>query len=309
MKSLINHYQILNISHQASQKEIRLAFLKLAKKYHPDKNKGNSLAEKRFKQINRAYQVLKDSQKRKILDEQLKACQQKPSVPSQPFQQKLHKSSPPLFVQKIFPKKNPEKPLDLEVSLPVTLEELCQSATKTVVYMRPFNGKKTKSVLTVQIPQGASEHSVLHFKNKGGAQGKKQIGSLFIKLNLKPHAIFTVKNQDVFISLPVRLADIVKEASIKIPSPHGAIVTHLSFSTKNHHILRFKGLGLPQSTHKKGDMFVKIIIDYPVGYKVKIQQEMKGLSHEKQKQYIQTFDSQNTVYKKVLEFEKNLKVD
>ena len=315
MKIKLNYYLILNVSQTAEKKEIRNAYLRLAKKYHPDKNKGNKLAEKKFTQINTAYQVLQDPKKRKSFDEEWQLFQPivseqkkknlKTSKEKEPKQKK--ESSASDFIETFFKKGREEKPIDLEIPLSVSLEDLCQNSLKKFSYSRPYNGKSRKKSIEVQIPKGSRQGTRLQFKNKGGSNGKKVFGSLFLKLQIHPASFFTTKGYDIYLSLPVKFTESFKGVKKEIPSPYGIILLTIPPRTKHNHIFRFKDLGLPESSESKGTLFVKIFVDYPQEERIKIQNEMKNLSEKNKMSYVEQYETKKNLYEKVLAFEKSLK--
>ena len=300
-KKQINFYFILNVSPQAKDQEIKKAYLKLARIYHPDKNRGNKLAEKKFQQINEAWQVLKDPQKKLWFDESLKKFQ-KPT-PS------LNKGINQTVAMQEKPAKKQEKPIDLEVSLKISLEDLCQSLSKTVHYFKPVCGAKIKSSLAIQIPAGVKQGTSLRFKSKGGAEGNKKFGDLYIKIQIKPHKIFQlVKNsEDLILERPISFVEAITGQKLEIPSPHGFLVLNLNPPVKHKQLLKIKGHGLPKNLKEgKGDLFVKIFIDYPLKDSIKIQKQMERLSFNQQKIYVKKFKHSSFVYPRVLKFQKKM---
>ncbi len=322
MKVKLNYYLILNIPQTAGEKEIRNAYLRLVKKYHPDKNKGNKLAERKFKQINTAYQILQDPEKRKTFDKEWQLLQQKSNEKKSAEQKKKSPHKPQKkkdsqkkldsslnFMRTFFKAGRKEKPIDLEIPLLISLKDLCQISSKTVTYSKPYNGGLKKSSFQVQIPKGSQPGKRLHFKNKGGSNGKKIYGSLFLKLQLDFNSLFKVKDYDIYLSLPIKFTEAFKGNKKKVPSPYGTILLTIPPKTKHNHIFRFKNLGLPKASGLKGCMFVKIFVDYPQEKRIKIQNEMKNLSEKNKRAYIEQYENQKDVYKKVLDFEKTLKSD
>ena len=279
MQKNINYYQILNIKPTAKDSEIKKAYLRLAQKYHPDKNRGNKLAEKKFKQINQAYQTLKNPAKRRKIDTLLNQSSIAPSLRSSP---PVKKETPNPFTQikkKFQKEKIVEKGLDLKVDFSITLEELCQKKACHLNYLQPFLQKKRKVSLLVQIPPKAFSGTKLLFKGKGGAQGQKVFGNLYVQLYLKPHTLLTIKNQDVYLELPVTFPDALSGKKIEIPTPYGEVCLKIPKETKEGDVLKLAKMGLPETSHSpQGDMFVNIIVDYPVGEKIKTYNKLKTLS-------------------------------
>lgn len=300
-KSSINFYLILNVSPQATSKEIKKAYLKLAQIYHPDKNRGNKLAEKRFQQINQAWQVLKDEKKRGQFDKSLEQEKRKQKQEQFPTFKSFHKA--PQVV------KRNEKPIDLEIPLKVSLEDICQSFSKTIHYLKPINGSKVRSSFVVQIPLLTKQGSRLRFKGKGGAEGLKKVGDLYIKILLKPHPLFrqTGESGDILLNRPISFVEAVQGKKLDIPSPYGFLSLNLSPPVTNKQLLKVKEHGLPKNLKgDKGDLFVKILIDYPSKNSIKIQKQMEGLSFDQQKVYVEKFKDSAFIYPRVLKFQKKV---
>ena len=300
-KSQVNFYFILNVSPQAKDQEIKKAYLKLARIYHPDKNRGNKLAEKKFQQINEAWQTLKDPKKRQLFDDRLKKAQK----PSSPMEQEMGHA---VRVQEK-PAKRQEEPIDLEVSLKVSLEDLCQSLSKTVHYFKPVYGTRIKSSLVIQIPAGVKQGISLRFKGKGGAEGDKKFGDLYVKIQINPHKIFQlVKNsEDLILECPISFIEAIKGQKLEIPSPYGFLVLNLNPPLQHKQLLKIKGHGLPKNLKgDRGDLFVKIFIDYPLKDSVKIQKQMERLPFGQQKIYVEKFKHSSFIYPRVLKFQKKI---
>lgn len=328
MKSQINYYLTLKVSSNASDAEIKQAFLNLAKRYHPDKNTGNPLAEKKFKQINLAYQFLKDPQQRKVLDANLiehqqKINQNKQEHLEQQFQKKLQKQlneklssvqqagnnaeATSSQIKNWFSRSSrTEEPIDMEISLPLTLKELCSQSVKTVRYVRPHAGMRKQASFTLQVPSGIKNGIKLKFKNKGGANGKKEFGDLLVKIEIQAHPLFKINQQDVHLHLPISFMDSFLGRSIKVPSLYGMIELIITPQTKNKHLYRLRNLGLPKKDKVKGDMFIEILVDWPQGEKIKIENEMKQLSLKQKTLYIQKQNFRAEDFLQISQFQKKL---
>lgn len=300
-RNFINFYLILNISPKARTKDIKKAYLKLAQTYHPDKNRGNKLAEKKFQQINQAWQILKDAKKRELFDTNLEKIKKPQEQENFSKFKSFHQAAPKVVKKK-------EKAIDLEIPLKVSLEDICQSRSKTIHYFKFINGKKIKSSFIVQIPMGVKQGSRLHFKGKGGAEGEKKIGDLYIKILVKPHSIFQLTGvSDLLVDRPISFVEAIQGKKLDIPSPYGFLALDLNPSVTNKQLLKIKGYGLPKNSKgDKGDLFVKILIDYPTKNNIKIQKQVKSLSFDQQKVYVEKFKDPSFIYPKVLKFQKKM---
>ena len=320
MKSQLNYYTILNISPTASDEEIKKAFFKMARKYHPDKNKGNKLAEKKFKQINLAYQILKDASSREEFDKNLASYQeflkqQKQSKIKEDFLKQQQKQTQETkndlknkHVEKLkkwFSKDGKkEEAIDVNVDFLVSIEDLCQQKTKILEYQKPYNGMLKTENLEIQIPNNIKHGTKLQFKNCGGARGKKTLGHLFVKIKIQKHPLFHLDGDNVLYDLPISFTKAYLGGKIKAPSPYGLVEIKIAPETKQDHLYRFKNLGLAKKNGQRGNMFVKVLIDYPEGYKTKIQNEMKKMSKEEKAIYIGQQHFKDEDFKQVTQFKK-----
>ena len=315
MKTKINHYLILNIPQTAESKDIRSAYLKLVQKYHPDKNRGNKLAEKKFQQINRSYEILKDTKKRTSFDQELIALQKKNQKKISDSFLNTKKEVPtkqpapaPAFIKSFLKEKREEKAIDIEIPLPVSLKDLCQSSVKKVTYSRPYNGKTKQATLKVPLPKGVRPGQRIQFKEKGGSNGKKVFGHLFLKIVLQASSFIEIKKDDIYLTLPIPFTKAFKGYKKTLFSPYGKLLIDIPAKTRHNHVFRLKNLGLPKNSSLNGNMLVRIFIDYPKGKKLQIQNEMKNLSEQKKNQYLQNFENLENFYEKISDFEKNFKI-
>ena len=297
MKNTVNPYLILKISQNASKDQIKKAFLSLARKYHPDKNKGNKLAERRFQQINQAYQLLSDSEKRKSFDQE---WAMRGSAVKQDPQKKSPAGRDVSRQQSVYLRQ--ERPIDLAVSFPVSLEDLCQSKSLSLNYVRPCNGKKEKKTLSLQLPEGISPGKKLMFKGRGGGNGKKDFGDLYIEIALKPHTLFNIKGKDVFLDLPLNFMDVLLLKEIKAPTVYGQVLLQLPEDILSSCLLRLKGMGLPKNQQgDKGDMFIKFIVEFPKGMEQDLYKEfptLRKLPREHIQRLCKSYENQMDLFSK-----------
>ena len=240
----------MNVSPESDRKELKKAYIKLARTYHPDKNRGNKLAEKKFQQINRAWDVLKDPKARESFDKKLALERQKKQSL---FSAKVKSPTPPQQIKK-------ELPLDLEISLTVSVEDMCLSRAQKISYFKPINGKDLKHSFDFQIPLGSKPGTKLYFKEKGGSKGKGTFGDLYVKLSLSPHKLFHFSKEngssDLCLERPVSFVDIIERNKIEIPSPYGSLFLKQPLSLEDTQVLKIKGQGLPKTKRERGGIFL-----------------------------------------------------
>ena len=302
VKKQKNFYLVLQVSPEASFEEIKKAYLKMAKIYHPDKNKGKSLALKRFQQINEAWEILKDQKKRKTFDENLKIYKEKQALVAEKKKAVLERRLQQAKVKKS------DKAVSLEVPFRISLEDICFSKKKTLHYFRSIKGKKVASTIEFSIPRTARNGTRLLFKDKGGGDGGKKQGNLYILLKLKAHSHFqTIEDSDdLMLNLPVPFLEMFDKKSRILPSPYGLISVELETPCKDGELLKVKEKGLPKPKSGQGDLFIKICIEYPKEDGKRIKEKFAKCSTNLRKAHIENYKTKKLTFPKSKKFEKKI---
>lgn len=288
-----DYYKTLDVSKEASQDEIKRAYRKLARKYHPDVNK-SSEAEVQFKEIGEAYEVLKDVEKRKAYDafgSNWQAGQagrdssnwgggyQRANYGSQQASSRHYSD----FFESLFGRsrgqngseefsffgQEPERRgEDLHAKVSITLEDSYQGAKRAITLNRTVDeGNGRLSVrpqsLQVSIPKGIIEGQQIRLEGQGNAgYGKGLPGNLFMEIVFLEHPLFTVVKRDIFLVLPVTPWEAALGATIAVPTLGGKVDLKLPANSQTGRKLRLKGRGL--STKKQaGDQYVTLAIHTP----------------------------------------------
>ncbi|MFT6899147.1 MAG: curved DNA-binding protein [Paraglaciecola sp.] len=282
-----DYYQILGIKEDADIKEIKKAYRKLALKYHPDMNAADN-AEEKFKEIAEAYEVVKDPKRRAEYDELRKYG----GAPGQGFE------PPPGwqgqrggdgfsggeqdfsdFFNSIFgghdrgfqqggrPKARVNKGQDVELEVPIFLEDTLSGEAKTIEFMVPsrVNGQvsQVKKTLKVKIPVGVSDGERVRIKGQGAeSQGKGPNGDLYLHIRLVPHPLFDVQGHNLFITVPVAPWEAALGTKITMPTLTGKITLNIAKNSQSGQKLRVKGKGLKSKTGV-GDLFAVIKVVMP----------------------------------------------
>jgi len=279
----IDYYKILGVERNASDDEIKKQYRRLARKYHPDVSKLRN-AEKRFKEINEAYDVLKNKEKRANYD-QYGSAEGNPwgaggftppphgrSARGEDFGGFGQGSFSDIF-SKMFnqgggqsnrqrspfdqpfsgnPKSNKTEAQTVEVS--VDLEDIYNGGNKTFVLTMP--GQNDPKRLKVKIPKGIKEGQKIRL-SKQGNQGS----DLFLKINYKKHPLYQVEGSDIHLELPITPWEAALGAQVSIPTLGGTVEMKIPAGSQAGKKLRLKGRGL--GSKETGDQYVTIVIKIP----------------------------------------------
>lgn len=289
-----DYYEVLGLSRNATDKEIKTAYRKLAREWHPDLHQGKDKdkAEEKFKTINEAYEVLSDPDKRTKYDNLGANWQDgenfNPSSDMGGFE--FHNVSGDAgfsdFFEILFGGRNPfgrgsaaystsSRPVqgqDIEAELEVTLEEAYHGNQKNIsLNTGPRGGMKS---IAVTIPAGVQEGSRIRLKGQGseGRFGGPQ-GDLYLKIIIKPHHIYKLVGRDLEVQTTVRPEQAVLGDQITVPTLDGPVKMKIPAGVRMGTRMRLKGKGLPDKNKERGDQYVVIKIDIPE----KMTEEMKEL--------------------------------
>ena len=287
-----DYYKILGVAKDASQEEIKRAYRKLARKYHPDVSKDPE-AESRFKEIGEAYEVLKDAEKRSAYDQfgsNWRNGQDFKPPPGWEFRDFTgsHRSAgssqhgfsdffEALFGQgrartasqpfSFFDSDIIDRGRDIRAKLTISLEESFSGARKTISLARNIvHGSMVSSETTslqVSIPQGILEGQQIRLEGQGdvATEGGKR-GDLFLEIVFETHPVFTVNQRDVTMTLPVTPWEAALGAHLKVPTLGGTVDLKLPPGSQTGRKLRLKGKGL-SSKASTGDQYVIIAVHTP----------------------------------------------
>jgi curved DNA-binding protein len=288
-----DYYQILDVDENADLKDIKKAYRRLALKFHPDMNPDEG-AEEKFKQVAEAYEVLKDDTKRAEYDEMKRYG----SSSEQGFK------APPGwrpsgggaagnsgssadfsdFFNSVFGagqghsryagQQNSElfKGQDLDMEVPIFLEESVAGITKTIEFMVPvFDGRQTQHLqksLKVKIPAGIADGERIRLKGQGSpGQGSASNnntlnGDLFLHIRLVPHPLFDVQGVNILLTVPLTPWEAALGTKLEVPTLNGKINLNIPPDSRSGKKLRIKGKGLKTKT-AQGDLLAILKIDIP----------------------------------------------
>ena len=287
-----DYYAILGIEKKASPDEIKHAYRKLARKYHPDVSKEKD-AEEHFKEVQEAYEVLKDPKKREAYDtlgSHWKAGQEFKPPPGwgenvrfytsgngSPFGETfgdfsdffsaLFGGDASQFGRRSGAHAFRERGTDERAMLSITLDEAFRGATKTFQLQQMVPdaaGRLHRQMRTmkINIPSGITQDQPLRLAKQGGEGiGGGERGDLYLTIHIEPHPYFSLKDKDIYLTLPITPWEAALGASIQTPTLGGKVELKLPAGVESGQQLRLKGKGLPGK--KPGDQYVIIQIQTP----------------------------------------------
>ena len=264
-----DYYKVMGVPPEATEKEIKLAYRRLARKYHPDISKEKD-AEEHFKEVGEAYEVLKDHEKRKVYDQYRRDLemnrQARHSSPrhDRGASQQGHQSSydffESLFGEQPF-REQQTSGADLHGTIQVSLEEAFHGAMKEIHL--PGVGESSQ-MLRVKIPAGVKSGQKIRLSGKGQpgySQGK--CGDLYITLQVDKHPIFDVMGNDIYVTLPVTPWEVALGSTVAVPTLGGNVDLKIPAGSQGGQTLRLKQRGLPGSAPGDQYIILKIITPKP----------------------------------------------
>ena len=283
-----DYYEIMGLERGASQDEIKRAYRKLARKYHPDVSKEVD-AEARFKDLGEAYAVLKDPEKRAAYD-QLGANWQAGQEfrPPPNWDAGFEFSGAPGagdaapfsdFFESLFGRGFQSAPgarrrdgmhahgEDHHAKVMIDLEDAYQGASRSITLRAPEldstgHVSTRQRTLNVKIPKGVKQGQRIRLTGQGSAGlGSGRAGDLYLEIEFNPHRLYRVEGRDVYLRLPVTPWEAALGATVKVPTPAGPVDLKIPAGTANGRKLRLKQRGIPGKP--PGDLFVELAIALP----------------------------------------------
>ncbi len=274
-----DYYDILGVKKNAGDDEIKKAYRGLAKKYHPDKNKGNKEAENKFKEISEAYAVLGDREKRTQYDRRGREA----FAGGNPFGAGGFDFSQ--FAEQfgragararggggrraggggggftdIFTDlfgggggfdMGPQRGADLEAELTIDFRDAVLGATMDLT----VSGQSIK----VRIPEGVAEGQRIRLRGKGApGDSGGQAGDINVLIHVRPHPFFERRGDDIYIDLPVTVGEAVRGAEVEVPTIRGPVRARIPAGTQGGQTFRISGKGV-----RKGDHYYRVQIALP----------------------------------------------
>jgi DnaJ-class molecular chaperone len=288
-----NPYEVLGVKRDASAAEIKSAYRKLAKKHHPDQNKTDPKAKERFSEINAAYEIVGDKDKRGQFDRGEIGADGKPRFQGfEGFGQQRPgggggrtfrwstsggqrgADGDPFNTEDIISEilggftrssgggqrgsaGTGSRGEDLSVTAAITLEQLARGEKARV-------DLPTGKTYEVAVPVGAKSGHVLRLKGMGrpGLMGGPA-GDVVVTIEFVPHPVFKVDGDALRVDLPVTLDEAVLGAKVRVPTLEGAVSIDIPAKSDGSRPMRLKGKGLPKAGGGRGDLLVSLRIVLP----------------------------------------------
>jgi curved DNA-binding protein len=256
-----DYYETLGLGRGCSAGEIKLAYRKLARKYHPDVSREKH-AEEKFKELQEAYEVLKDPEKRASYDQlgrNYRSGQQYRSPPG--WEQQFggagahgfsDRNGFSDFFSSMFGAADAREPADAEAGhLEVGLEEAFAGAKRRV----SFNERGRARTVEVQIPPGVTDGQALRIAGQAGRPG------VVLRVKFRPHRLYSVQGKDVQIELPLAPWEAALGAKVAVPTLAGTVELRIPPGAQSGQKLRLRGRGMPGDPN--GDQLVAIKLVNP----------------------------------------------
>jgi len=280
-------YKVLGVDKKAAPDEIKKKYRALARELHPDKTKGDSVKEEKFKGISEAYEILSDVKKRAEYDEARSLYERggfRAPTGGQNFQggdfsDIFGGGNPQDIFSNLFGgggRRAPRKGQDLQTEATITFRE---SIFGTNLDLRLGTDRGAAQNITARVPAGVNDGAKIRVKGKGAA-GEAGPGDLFILLHVKPHPIFSRKAENLTVTLPITFAEAALGADVKVPVMSGDEVTvRIAPGTPNGRTLRVKGRGITKGSHT-GDLLVTVDVQVPQRVDGKALEALKTFAEE-----------------------------
>jgi curved DNA-binding protein len=298
-----DYYKILGVERNASQDDIKRAYRRLARKYHPDVSK-EADAEARFKEMKEAYEVLKDPEKRSAYDQfgsNWKAGQDFQPPPNWQREYSFGGGAESFgdagqfsdFFETLFGQSRGGagfggfrssgrmKGEDVNAAISIPVEDAYHGASRTITLEVPEadprgSVQRRRKTLNVKIPAGITAGKRIRLEGQGGPGiGGSPAGDLYLAVDFEPHPFYRADGRDIHLELPVTPWEAALGRKVKVPTMGGAVDLQIPRGSSSGKILRLKGRGLPGTP--PGDQYVELKVVVPPASDEKTQELYESL--------------------------------
>ena len=262
-----DYYQILGVANNADAAAIKKQYRKLARELHPDKTKGDKKLEDRFKAVSEAYDILSDSKKRREYDDARQAFKSGRVPPgfnggTQGFNggdfSDLFGPSGDIF-STLFGGARQRHGADLQTEASISFKDSIYG-TELNLSLSPSGSAATS--ITTRVPAGIKDGAKIKIKGRG-APGAAGPGDLYVLVHVTPHPIFSRKDENIHLTLPITFSEAALGADISIPTLDGDEVTvRIAPGTPSGRTLRVKGRGVKKGS-SVGDLMITLDVRIP----------------------------------------------
>ncbi|MEQ9063069.1 MAG: J domain-containing protein [Vicingaceae bacterium] len=286
-----DYYKILGLEKNASESEIKKAYRKLARKYHPDLNPSDNIAEKKFKEVNEANEVLSNAENRKKYDKYGKNWKQADEIENAKQQQRSHRGNQQQSSEQFSGRQYSDffesmfggggsrssniryKGQDYNAELHLDLKDVYKAHKRTLI----VNGKKIR----LTIPAGVKNGQIIRIKGQGGpGLNNGPNGDLLISFSIANHSKFKLDNSNLYTTVDLDLYQALLGGDITIDAFDGKVKLKVKPETQNGAKVKLKGKGFP--VYKKdgefGDLFITYNILLPTNLSAKEKELFQELS-------------------------------
>lgn len=273
-------YEVLGVSRGASEEDIKKAYRKLARQHHPDRNQGDKTAEAKFKEVQEAYDIVGDAEKRKKFD-QFGHAAFDGGMPgggwggggAENYQfdfgdlkgaggiEDLLGGLGGLFGGRGRRRTRANMPgQDINAEIFVPFKTAALGGEIEVALTQP-----TKQQLSIRIPPGLNDGDKLRLAGKGMPAPSKagKPGDLIVTTRIEPHPFFTRKGLDLHLETPISVAEAILGASLEVPTLEGRASVTIPAGTSSGQKLRLRGKGVPQRSGERGDLYIQVKVVVP----------------------------------------------
>ena len=265
-------YDVLGVKRDASEPEIKKAYRRLAKQYHPDANKGDPNAGQTFSDATAAYDFLNDGEKRRAYDRGEIDADSNPTMHGFGHRGQTHGphsaqfgggfSAEDIFADLFGGSRGRQRPFaaagqDQQYTLSLPFADVASGATRRVTL-------SSGRTLDVRIPRGVEDGQIIRLRGQGNpGMGGGPPGDALITVRVEAHSLFERDRQDLRLDLPVTLYEAVLGAKVRVPTLDGSVELAIPKNSSSGRVLRLKGKGIVPEHGPPGDLYVTLKLVLP----------------------------------------------